>query len=409
MDKLILHCDLNNFYASVECLLNPEIRDKPVAVTGDPDKRHGVILAKNEIAKRAGVKTGDVIWQAKQKEPALLCVKPHFSLYSDYSQRVFNIYTEFTDQVEPFGPDECWLDCTGSQNLFGSGKIMADTIRRTVFERTGLTISVGVSFNKTFAKMASDLKKPDATTVINRGNYKKLLWPLPVGDMLMVGKKTEATLNLLGIKTVGDLACADPSVLTAKLGVNGEKLRKNALGEDKDSVRVYIKSREVESVGHGMTSVRDLWKYSEVDTLISYLADKVATRLRKYGFRGYGVHLDVRKGDLTHKSRQKTLNSPICTAKDIVEACKNLLRDVWHEECAVRTVSISVFTLVPLAECGQISFFDDDKRDKNERLENAIDKIRSKYGHDKIVLAGVVGTDFIYDKNDDEDFLPFKR
>ena len=409
MDRLILHCDLNNFYASVECLLNPEIRDKPVAVTGDPEKRHGVILAKNEIAKKAGIKTGDVIWQAKQKQPDLICVKPHFSLYSEYSKRVFDIYTEFTDQVEPFGPDECWLDCTGSQKLFGSGKIMADTIRNVVFERTGLTISVGVSFNKTFAKMASDLKKPDATTVIDRSNYKKRLWTLPVGDMLMVGRKTEAQLKLFGIHTVGDLANADPALLKAKFGVNGEKLRQNALGEDDSTVRQYIKSREVESVGHGMTSIRDLWTYKDVETLITYLADKVATRLRKNDFRGYGIHLDVRRSDLTHKSRQKTLNSPICTAKDIVSECKALLREIWKEDCALRTIAVSVFSLVPISNCGQISFFGDEERNKNERLENAIDGIRKKYGHDKIVLAGVIGTDFIYDKNDDEDFLPFKR
>lgn len=409
MERLILHCDLNNFYASVECVLNPALKDIPLAVSGNPEKRHGVILAKNEIAKKAGIKTGDVIWQAMQKEPKLKCVPPHFFHYMKYSTQVFNIYTRFTNQVEPFGPDECWLDCTGSVKLFGSGEHIADIIRETVKKETGLTVSVGVSFNKVFAKLGSDMKKPDGTTVISKSDFKKKVWPLPVSDMFMVGKKTCEALKKLNIFTIGDLALTDKTVLKTHFGINGEKLQNSAKGLDAEPVREYIKNRKNESVGHGMTAVRDLTRYDETDVLIAYLAEKIAVRLRKHNFRGYGIHLNIRGSDLHHKSKQKLLFYPVCSGRDIEKAAGELLREIWNEDFPLRTVTVSVFNLVNSDSGSQISLFDDITHVKNENLEKAIDRIRSKYGHDTILRAGLIGTDFIYDKNDDEDFLPFKR
>ncbi len=411
MERLILHCDLNNFYASVECALNPALKDVPLAVSGNPEKRHGVILAKNELAKKAGIKTGDVIWQAMQKEPGLKCVPPHFSHYSEYSARVFDIYTKFTDKVEPFGPDECWLDCTGAEKQYGSGVKLADIIRETVKKETSLTVSVGVSFNKVFAKLGSDMKKPDGTTLISSLNFREKIWGLPVSDMLMIGRQTTATLRKLNILTIGDLAKADVSVLKAHFGINGVKMKNNALGLDDEPVREYVKKRKAESVGHGMTATRDLKIYEEADILIAYLSEKVAARMRKTGVRGYGIHLSIRSGENVHShvSMQKKLDYPVLAGRDIEKEARVLLRSLWKEDYPLRTITVSVFSLVPENSGGQISLFDDDSHIKNENLEKAIDKIRNKYGSDTIGRAGLGGTDFIYDKNDDEDFLPFKR
>lgn len=395
----------------MECVLNPALKDLPLAVSGNPEKRHGVILAKNELAKKAGIKTGDVIWEAMQKEPRLKCVPPHFSHYSEYSSRVFDIYTRFTNKVEPFGPDECWLDCTGAEKQYGSGVTLADTIRETVKKETGLTVSVGVSFNKVFAKLGSDMKKPDGTTLISPLDFRQKIWGLPVSDMLMVGKKTTAALVKLNIRTIGDLAKADEKVLRAHFGINGAKMKNNALGLDDEPVREYVKKRKAESVGHGMTAVRDLKIYEEVDILIAYLSEKVAVRMRKTGVRGYGVHLSIRSADdvTKHVSAQKKFEYPVMTGRDIERAAKELLRSLWKEDYPLRTITVSVFSLVAENSGGQISLFDDDRHVKNENLEKAIDKIRGKYGANTITRAGLVGTDFIYDKNDDEDFLPFKR
>ena len=407
-DRLILHCDLNNFYASVECAEHPEWKNVPLAVAGNPEKRHGVILAKNERAKAKGIKTGDTIWQAKQKEPALICVPPHFSEYMRFSKQVFEIYTRFTSQVEPFGPDECWLDVTASTGLFGTGKQIADTIRETVKRETGLTLSAGVSFNKVFAKMASDLRKPDATTVVMRTTFRKTLWGLPVSDMLMVGRRTAEKLAKLNIATVGDLANADRALLKSHFGVVGEKLHDYANGRDDEPVREYVKKREEKSVGHGMTATRDLTSYRDAEALITYLCDKVAQRMRKQNVRGTGVSLGLRSYELKHITRQKLLSRATCASADIRAAAFSLLHENWHEDPPLRTVTVSVFDLSRL-DAVQMGMFDDKTQAKAENLEKAIDAIRTKYGENAIFRAGLDGADFIYDKNDDEDFLPFQR
>lgn len=208
-DRTILHCDMNNFYASVECLYNPALRGKPVAVGGDVEARHGIILAKNYEAKKYGVQTGEALWQAKQKCPGLTIVPPSFEKYLRFSRLAREIYGCYTDRIESFGLDECWLDLTGSERLFGGGKAVADKLRERIKFELGVTISVGVSHNKIFAKLGSDMKKPDATTVITRENYKDVVWPLPVSDLLFVGPATTRKLARYGIHTIGQLAQAD--------------------------------------------------------------------------------------------------------------------------------------------------------------------------------------------------------
>lgn len=407
-DRLILHSDLNNFYASVECALNPELRDVPLAVAGNPERRHGVVLAKNAIAKKAGVKTGDVIWEAEAKCPGLKIVPPHFDLYTRYSNRIFELYTRFTSQVEPFGPDECWLDCTGSTRLFGDGEEIAKRILAEVKKETFLTVSVGVSFSKPLAKLCSDAAEPDGYFTATRDDYREKLWKRDVGDLMMVGRKTVPTLNRLNIHTIGDLALADEKLLSSVLGVNGVKLKHAALGDDGEPVREYDKRRKTESVGHGMTAVKDLLDPEDVRAVICYLSEKIAARMIKYGVKGSGVHVDLRSFELKHASKQMKLSRPTLSSADIADAAFTMAMSLQREHAVpLRTISVSVFDLSPSDGAVQLSMFDE-KQVKRESLEKAIDGIKRKYGRDTIKRANLIARDFIYDK-DDEDFLPFKR
>lgn len=408
MERIILHCDLNNFYASVETLLNPALREVPLGVCGTPEKRHGVILAKNEIAKKYGIKTGDVVWEAKQKAPDLHLVSPHFDTYSAFSKQAFELYTHYTPSVEPFGADECWLDMTGCVATFDEAERIADSIRAEVKKTLGLTLSVGVSFTKVFAKLGSDLKKPDATTVIRPDTFKGILWPLAANEMIMVGKKTYEKLKNINVFTIGDLARCDGAVLKKLFGINGLKLKAAANGQDEESVRDYDKSREIESVGHGMTALRDITTMADASTMIFYLSDLVAARMRKYGVRGNGVHISLRSYALETISRQKKLTAPTYASTEIAHAALELLQAHW-DMTPLRTVTVSVFDLVRAGNGAQTSMFDDGRNEKNEKLELVVDKIREKYGKDSIMRGNLLGTDFLYDKNDAEDFLPFQR
>lgn len=409
MDRIILHCDLNNFYASVECLKHPEWRNVPLAVSGNPEKRHGVVLAKNEIAKSYGIKTGDVIWQAQQKAPSLVLVEPHFDDYMRFSKTAFELYTRYTCYVEPFGADECWLDCTGSTKLFGSGEQIAEKIRKEMYDTTGLTLSVGVSFNKIFAKLGSDLKKPDATTVISRENFKQKVWPLPACEMMMIGRKTYDKLLKLNVRTIGDLANFDVALLKAQFGINGVRFHECANGEDREPVREYEKTRKMESIGHGMTAVRDITDYGDAETMIFCLSEMVAERMRKNKVRGCGVNLCLRTADLHFLNRQCRLTVPSFATHEIAEKAIKLLRANWDRTQAVRMLAVSVFDLMPLDSQVQMTMFDDEINKKEEALEMALDSIREKYGKSSISRANLLGKDFIYDKTEAEDFLPFQR
>ena len=276
MDRVILHCDCNGFFASVETLLNPSLADVPMAVAGDPESRHGIILAKNEKAKKYGVATAEPIWQAKQKCPDLVCVLPHHDMYHRISQRVNAIYLDYTDLVDPFGIDESFLDITGSLKLFGmTPREMADDIRARVRHEIGITISVGVSFCRVFAKLGSDYKKPDATTVIDRENFRTVAYPLPVSALLFAGKRTTDALAQLGVRTIGDLAAAERRLLVERLGEAGDTLWKYANGLDDEPVRAYDDRPAPKSVGNGMTFRRDIAGEREIRAGVMALADSV--------------------------------------------------------------------------------------------------------------------------------------
>ncbi|MBE6964861.1 MAG: DNA polymerase IV [Ruminococcaceae bacterium] len=404
MDRHILHCDLNAFFASVEEVRNSELRKYPVAVCGNPENRHGIILAKNEKAKKFGVKTAETIWQAQKKCPGLVLVPPHYKDYAKYSRIVNDIYLRYTDLVEPFGIDESWLDVTGSAHLFGTPREIADELRRVVKSETGLTISVGVSFTKAFAKLGSDYKKPDATTVITRENYKDIVWKLPVTDLLFVGKSAKKTFERLGISTIGELAASSKESISSLLGKTGETIHDYANGIDLSPVQSAFAETDPKSIGRGTTFPHDLTEISDIRTGITVLSDDVAARLRKKHLMANVVTLTVRDPNFKTTSRQKTLSTPTHLEHDITEACMELyMRYYATRRSPVRMLTVTVSSLVDEDTAGllQFSLFgDDEMHEKTERMELAIDKIRNKFGRDAMKKGSFLNRDFtIRDKD----------
>lgn len=391
-DRVILHCDCNGFFASVECALNPELKNVPMAVGGSVEARHGIILAKNEIAKKYNIQTAETIFSAKKKCPDLVIVPPRHDLYEEYSRKVNSIYFEYTDLVEKFGIDESWLDVTGSQRLFGSGEEIAAILRKRVREEIGITISVGVSFNKVFAKLGSDYKKPDATTVISRENFKEIVYPLPVGDLLFVGKRTKETLSKLHIRTIGDLAGGDPEKLRKELGKQGETIYSYARGEDSSPVDPHAND-EVKSVGNGMTFRRDLYGEKDILCGISHLSESIAVRMRKKGVKCSVVQVTIKDPDLVSIQRQEKLDKPTNLAKDITDKAMEIIRNSWKMNKPIRMLTVTGGGIVPEDSAEQISFFDAEKNPKRENLEKTLDKIREKYGKDSVQSGNIINND----------------
>ncbi len=406
--RKILHCDANNFYASIECMLDPTLKDKYVAVSGNPDKRHGIILAKNQKAKECGVKTGEVIWEAKRKCPNLVLVPPQFDKYVYYSNKIFDIYCQYTDRVEPFGIDECWLDVTGSMRLFKSATAIADELRERIKKEIGITISVGVSFNKIFAKLGSDMKKPDATTLISPDNFKTKVWPLDVSDLLMIGRKTEAKLKGLGINTIGDLANTNVDVLISKFGINGQKIYDNANGNNSEEVRLYYDKHIPKSIGNSTTMPKDVVLRDEAKAVIMALSEMVAIRLRKYGFIAGGVHLGMRFNDLSYVGKQSKLPYKINSASSICDFAMEIY-DSFQHTLPLRLLSVTTFDLSKGEEMQQLSLFDDERVEKLRRIDASLDKIREKYGYNALKSASLLEYPFVTDGLEDSDFLPFKK
>ncbi len=405
-----MHCDLNNFYASVECMADPSLKDAYVAVCGNPSERHGIVLAKNTAAKKMGVKTGEAIWEAKQKCPQLVVVTPHFDQYVTYSNMVKDIYLSYTDRVEAFGLDECWLDLTRYTDK--SGKEIADELRQKVKETTGLTISVGVSFNKIFAKLGSDIKKPDATTVLDRGNYKEKIFSLPVEELLMVGRRTRQELNRLNIYTIGDLANADDKLLSMRFGINGAKMKAFASGEEDSPVTANGMEGRVKSVGHGTTTKQDITNLTMAKQTIYALAEMVATRMRRYNLKGQVAHINLRFNDLEHKGKQCKLSSPTYCASDIAQSAYNLLREIWNpsKDLPVRTLTVTMSCLTDANEGPRQCTFFDEVPQKEEKMERALDKIRARYGYSAVKRAILLDNVILTDKFcEEDDLLPFKR
>ena len=392
MDRVILHSDLNAFFASVETVLNPSLADYPMAVCGDPDKRHGIILAKNEKAKKFGVVTAETIWSAKQKCPHLVLVPPHHDLYEKFSHQINEIYSEYTDLVEPFGIDESWLDVSGSEKLFGDGETIANTLRERIKRETGLTVSVGVSFNKCFAKLGSDLKKPDAVSVIDRAHFKEIVWPLPVNSLLYVGRSASKTLEDLRIKTIGQLASCSVDFLTYKLGKLGSMLHTYANGNDDDPVRSIYGAREVKSVGNGMTFSHDLYGMDELMAGLDAICDLAAARMRAKHVKCTTVQLSIKDSNFVTTQRQAPLKAPTQLARDLRAAAAEILKTNWNPSLGIRALTVTGANLVDEDAAEQIGFFDDTATEsKNEKRERTMDAIREKFGRSSIKSAGTLG------------------
>ena len=394
-DRTILHCDLNSYFASVELLSYPELRERPVAVCGDPESRHGIILAKNEPAKKMGVQTAETLWQARRKCPGLILLPAHRERYQFFYEKINRIYLDYTDQVEAFSIDESWLDVTGSRRLFGDGPAIAQTLRRRVREETGLTLSIGVSFNKTFAKLGSDYQKPDAVTVITRGNFPQLLYPLPVGRMLFIGPTAERLLVSRGIATLGDLARCPAAALCAILGKSGESLWQWANGRDESPVRRWGEGEPVKSVGNGLTFPHDLRGLAEWKQGLIPLCEQVGERLRRQGLRCQTLALQIKDPSLKVISRQMKMSPPTALTRELFRGGLALLKASWPSDAPVRMLTVTASNLVdeaaPVYQQLDLLAPAPCQDSRQQQLEKAIDQVRSRYGREAVRLTAVLG------------------
>ena len=379
MERQILHIDCNKFYASVECFLHPQLKNKPVAVGGSEENRHGIILTKNEIASKYGLVVGEPLWKARQKCPNLIIVPPNFPIYIEFSKKVRRILEDYTDLIEPFGLDESWIDVTG--DWYKSGREIGFEIKERIKKEVGITVSVGVSFNKVFAKLGSDYRKPDAITVISRKNYKNIVWPLKCSDMIMIGRATTKKLNFYGINTLGQLADTDEAFLKKILGKNGVMLKRYANGEDNAPVRHKDIEREVKSIGNATTTPRDLVTNEDVKIIFSVLAESVARRMRDLNLKGTTLSIYVRDKELNSFTRQCKMSSPTNVSLEITDNAMNLFIDNYDWKLPIRSLGISMTDF----DYDEIIQFDlsksVEKREKLEKIDTAVDTLKDRYGN----------------------------
>lgn len=392
MERVILHADMNNCYASIEAKLNPKLIGIPLAVCGRREDRHGIVLAKSQEAKLLGVKTGEAIWQAQLKCPELLIVPPNYDEYLKHSRWARDIYYDYSNQVEPYGIDECWLDVSGSTHLFGRGKDIAEEIRKRIKKELGITVSIGVSFNKIFAKLGSDMKKPDAVTEIPRENFKEKIWTLPVEELLGVGRASKKKLNRLMIFTIGDLAKADPDLIRTKLGINGVYLWNYANGRDYSSVADRDYREPVKSVGRGITTTEDLENNLEVFRVFRELSFGVSKALRDYGYLAGGIQISVKNKDLFSRQYQRQISYPSLSSTILVEEAYDLFLERYSWESPIRALTIRAINLIEEKNGGQLSFYDDySNLIKREKVDDTFFKIRERFGDYSISYAGLMG------------------
>lgn len=389
MDRVILHSDINSCYASIERLYYPELKDKPLAVCGEQELRHGIVLSKDELARKAGVKTGMAIWQAKQKCPELAVVKPHFDRYVKYSDIIRKIYAEYTDRCEPFGIDESWLDITNCLAC-PDGEKTANEIRERIKRETGLTVSVGVSWNKILAKLGSDYKKPDAVTVIDRARFREMVWPLPAADMLMVGRSTSRILHRMGIDTIGDIATTEPEILQARLGKSGIMLYTYANGMDSSVVRRIGEEPPPKSIGNSTTMPRDVSSAEEAHLVLMALADCVGSRLRTSKFMCRTVELSIRGTDLSWQSHRMRLRYATDITSELADCGMRLLTECHEFPGPLRSMGLRALELVHSDEPEQVDIFLDYVNiERQRKIDSAMDKIRGKYGNGSIQRASI--------------------
>lgn len=391
MDRTILHSDMNACFANIELLHHPELRGKPMAVGGDPEARHGIVLAKEDIAKKAGVKTGMPLWQAKQLCPEIVFLPPRMDLYMRFSKMAHEIYSDYTDRQEPFGVDESWLDVTELVGESRTGRDIAEEIRKRIKFELGITVSIGVSWNKIFAKLGSDYKKPDAVTCITRENYKKIVWELPVSDLLGVGKSTEKTLHRLGINTIGQLALCDESILSGNMGKNGLMLKSWACGYDESPVALENTSAPIKSIGNSTTTPRDMENEEDVYVTMLMLSESVGARLRDHNFSCNVIEIWVRDCELNSFTRQKKLLEPTNITEEIMCAAMELFRANYNWEKPIRSVGVRASLLENTSGTIQLDLFNHEMlRMKKQKADMVVDDIRRRFGYYSVQRAAVV-------------------
>lgn len=390
-DRVVLHCDLNNFFASVTLLSNATLYNMPVAVCGNEKERHGIVLAKNEIAKSYGVKTAETVRDAKRKCPELVCLPPDYKQYKKYSAAARKIYERYTDMIEPFGIDECWLDVTGSIRIFGSGEEIAEKIRCSIKNELKITVSIGVSFNKAFAKLGSDMKKPDGITVISKENFKSKVWPLPAKDLLYVGRSTDERLKSSGIFTIGDVANCDTALLSHLLGKNGEQLKRYAMGLDSSPVADSNALRIPKSIGRSVTLDHDIDSYEEVRKIFLVLSEEITEKMRNLKLAAFGFQIHLRDSSLRVKEYSATLSAPITSALQLSKKGFELFKRNYSFLTPLRSVGIRAINLKDKDTYFQQSFFDLQSESENEeKIEQSLMDLRNKFGESSVKRASTI-------------------
>ena len=407
MERVIIHSDMNSCYASIECSLNPSLKGKAVAVGGSEEDRHGIILAKTEQAKRYGIKTGEPIWQAKNKCPDLIIVRPHFDAYLKYFSLAHDIYARYTDRIEPMGLDEVWCDLTGSIMLFGSAERIADEIRESFKSELGLTVSVGISYNKIFAKLGSDIAAKDRVYKITKNNFKEKVWNLSAGSMLGVGRRTAVKLASYGIKTIGDIALTSSEWLGSVFGVAGREMWMYANGLDDSRVMPDGYCSPIKSIGHGITCTADLVNAEEVWKVFLALSQDVSKRLRKSALSASAIQIAIKDNKLV--TRQFQCNLPYLTqsAKEIAENAVKLFNENYNWSYDVRAVSIRAINLKNENEPEQLSLYTDYKKhEKQKKIDDAVMDLRRRFGEKSVFNCCLLTENKITGHNKDKIPLP---
>lgn len=388
MKKVILHCDLNCFYASVEMLFNPEYRKVPFAVGGDVEKRHGIILAKNALAKKAGVSTGEPLWQARQKCPDIQLVTPNFKLYLEFSQKVNAIYQDYTDQIEPFGIDESWLDVTGSMHRFESPSHLALEIMERILNEVGLTVSIGISDNKVYAKLGSDLAGTQELYEIDRDHLETSIYPLAVSNLLYVGRQTTKKLNKYNVYTIGDLAHVSLEFLELRFKKWGNLLYQIAHGIDQDHVMLsHAAQNQVKSIGNSVTASRDLETWDDYKIIVYRLAESVCERQAQKQLCAYGISVSVRDYELFVLSKQEKLDQPLLNSKDVAFHALRLIETLIQPGRPIRSLGIKLFELRDHPKAIQFDLFSSQNNPFDADLDKAITSIRNRFGPKSIARA----------------------
>lgn len=391
MDRTILHVDCNKFFASVECLHHPEIRSFPVVVGGREEARHGIVLTKNEIASKYGIETAEPLWKARQKCSNLIVVPPNYPLYVRFSKLVREILKDYSNNIEPFGLDEAWVDVSESAAIFGNGEKIAEEIRQRIKFELGITVSIGVSYNKIFAKLGSDYKKPDAITIISKDNFKKIVWPLPAYDLLWIGKATYKKLCSHYRYTIGDVANTDPELLHRWFGKNGYMLHSFANGYNKDPVMKTGYKSDVKSISNSVTSPRDLVSDEDVKSVFLVLSESVARRLREQGLYTQNICISLRNNMLNTVTCQRELDCATNITAEICETAYNIYKTSYQKTVPLRSVGICAKALIPATTPIQLDIFKDQKnREKKEKIDQAVDILKHRYGNECITLARIM-------------------